>query len=61
MTGKSGDSFPPGKCDYLNIGMGGSLLARILILLQTSFVHFAYITGGTQLTKVAYGLFLCAL
>ena len=29
-----------GRRDYLNIGMGGGLLAQIFILLQTLFVHF---------------------
>ena len=38
--------------------MCGGLLARILILLQTLFVHFAYVMGGRQLTKIAYGFSL---
>ena len=31
-------AFPGGR-DYPNLGMCGSLLAQILILLQTPFVH----------------------
>ena len=38
--------------------MGGSLLAQILVLLQILFVHFAYVMGGRQLTKIAYGFSL---
>ena len=40
MKGKGGASFP-GGCDYPNSGRCGGLLARILILLQTPFVHLA--------------------
>ena len=47
----------PGGHDHPNVGMCGGLLAQIPILLQTPRVHFAYVTGGRQLTKVVYGLF----
>ena len=55
-----------GGCDYLNVGMCGSLLARILILLQTPLVHLAVkqIRDRKQLikvgalSKVVYGLSL---
>ena len=36
--GEGGASFPEG-CDHPYIGMWGSLLAQILTLLQTTFVH----------------------
>ena len=55
-----------GVCDYLNVGMCGGLLAQILLLLQTPFVHLAVkqICDRRQLikigalSKVIYGLFL---
>ena len=43
--------------NYPNIGMGGGLLGQILILLQTLFFHFAYVTRGRQLTKVILWVF----
>ena len=42
----------PRSCEYPNEGMGGCLLARILILLQTLSFHFVYVTGSRQFTKV---------
>ena len=55
-----------GGRDYLNLGMCGGLLTRILILLQTPFVHLVIkqICDMRQLikigalSKVIYGLFL---
>ena len=55
-----------GGCDYPNLGMCGGLVARILFLLQTPFVHLVVkqICDRRQLikvgevTKVIYGLFL---
>ena len=44
----------PGGCDYPNLGMCGSLLARILILLQNTLVHLIVkqIRDWRQLIKV---------
>ena len=44
----------PGRHDYPNTGMCGGLLARILILLQTPFVHpvVKQIHDRRQLIKV---------
>ena len=46
-------AFPGGR-DYPNLGMCGSLLAQILILLQTPFVHLVVkqICDRRQLIKV---------
>ena len=42
-----------GVCDYLNVGMCGGLLAQILLLLQTPFVHLIkQICDGGQLIKI---------
>ena len=55
----TGSSFPgqgEGGCDYPNSDMCGGLLALILILLQTPFVHLVvkriYIRDRRQLIKV---------
>ena len=55
-----------GECDYPNLGMCGGLLARILILRRTPFVHLVGIQICDRrqllkigaLSKVTYGLFL---
>ena len=55
-----------GERDYPDLGMCGDLLARILISLQTPFVHLVVkqISDRRQLikiealSKVIYGLFL---
>ena len=54
LMGKGSAKFPPGRCDYPNVGMCGGLLAQIFILLQTLFVHFVYMMGGRQLTKAVF-------
>ena len=42
-----------GECDYSNLSMCGGLLAQILILLQTPFVHLIkQICDGGQLIKI---------
>ena len=42
-----------GECDYPNLGMYGGLLAQILLLLQTPFVHLIkQICDGGQLIKI---------
>ena len=52
LMGKGGTNFPPRRHDYPNVCMCGGLLAWILIMLQSLFVHFVYVTEGRQLTKV---------
>ena len=54
LMGKGGASFPLGGCDYPKVGMCGGLLAQILILLQTLFVHLVVrqIHDRRQLIKV---------
>ena len=55
-----------GGLDYPNLGTCGGLLARILILLQTPFVHLVVkqapdrrqLIKTEALSKVIYGLFL---
>ena len=41
----------PGRRDYPNVGMCGGLLASILTLLQTPFVHFLYMHDRRQATN----------
>ena len=42
-----------GECDYPNVGVWGDLLASILILFQTLFVHLVkHIYDKRQLSKI---------
>ena len=48
LTGRGVVSFP-WRCDCLNVGIRGGLLAAILILLQTAFAHF--VRDGRQVVN----------